>query len=73
MTDDNDETLTPAEIAAGLTPETKREQEEESGIPDVPVRQANERARARAAKTILRSAAKLKRLPSMLGRVHSDI
>jgi hypothetical protein len=57
MSDDND--VTPAEIAAGLTPESKRE--------------ANERARARAAKTILDSARKLKRLPSMLGRVHSDI
>jgi hypothetical protein len=71
MSDDND--LTPAEIAAGMTPERKRRAEEESGVRDVPAITAKEKAHRHAEKVILGSARKLKQLPRMLGRVHSDI
>jgi hypothetical protein len=69
----DDETVTPGEQAQGLTPESKREQEEASGVRNVPLREANDAKRAQAAKTILDSVEEFDKPVRMRGHVHSDI
>ncbi len=69
----DNETVTPGEKSQGLTPESKREQEEASGVRNVPAIEANEAERAHAAKMILDSAAKFDKPVRMRGHVHSDI
>jgi len=69
----DDEKLTDAERARGLTAESKREQEEASGVRNVPLREANDAKRAQAAKTIRDSAEEFDKPVRMRGHVHSDI
>jgi hypothetical protein len=69
----DDEKLTDAERAQGLTAESKREQEEASGVRNVPQREANEKKRAQAAKTMLDSVEEFDKPVRMRGHVHSDI
>ncbi len=69
----DDETVTPGEKAQGLTPESKREQEEASGVRNVPAIEANEAEHRRAEKTILDSVENFDKPVRMRGHVHSDI
>jgi hypothetical protein len=69
----DDETVTPAEQGARLSPERKSAEREATGFRDTAAIERNEQTNADAGNVILRSVRKLKRLPHMLGRVHSDI
>jgi hypothetical protein len=66
---DTHDSLTPAEIAAGMTPGRKREEEEASGTRDAAAIEADERARAGVAGTIIASASRFTRPLRWRGRV----
>jgi hypothetical protein len=66
---DDEQILTPAELAAGMTPERKRAEKEATGFRDVEAIEANERAHASTAETIIGSARKFGRALRWRGKV----